>query len=306
MSLKYDNIVDRVLLKTRLVRWKFIAFFSVFVVVVLMAITTAMSTTSLSIGQLFRDGDLIARLTIDDVIDDDCIRHDALSKVKADKRVKALIVRINSPGGSSGASEALYRKLSSIEKPVVVVMGSIAASGGYLVALAGDHIFANATTLTGSIGVVMRFFNVEALAKKVGVSSEEIKTSELKASPSPFSEVSEESRKYWKEVIGNTYDYFVSVVEFRRNLPKELVLRIADGRVYTGTQALELGLIDAIGGEDEALQWIKDNHSTIVNPTVKDIKIKKSTPISTILTKQLVSMIYKTVSSEYLLAAMFM
>lgn len=292
-SLKYDNVVDREALKSALVGWKAFAFLLLLCLFMLFAWMTVDPDLSWS------GGDIVARVTIDDVISDDRVYTDVLNKIKFDKRFKALLIKVDSPGGSAGASESLYRQLSGVghEKPVVVVMGSVAASGGYLISLAGDHIIANSTTLTGSIGVLLRFFNVSELVKKVGVSAIEIKSSDLKAEPSPFHSLSEASRKSWKEVIDDTHDYFTTVVAERRNLSKESVLRIADGRVYTGAQALSLGLIDAIGGEEEALQWVKDNHSNITNPILKDIKIKKSRSLLSFVGRESMSAILDFVTS---------
>jgi protease-4 len=276
MILEYDNIVDRVVLKSRLVRWKIIAFVLLFLLV---AVVTALvsGSTSLSWPLNFGGSSIVGRVTIDDVIMPDYARDDMLEQIRLDERVKALIVRINSPGGAAGASEALYRKLLEIgrDKPVVTVLGTVAASGGYMVALGGDYIVANATTLTGSIGVVLRFFNVSELAKRFGVEPIELKTSELKAAPSPFSEFTPAARESWQSVIGDAYDYFTTIVAARRNLSPESVLRIADGRVYTGMQALNAGLIDAIGLESEAMRWLEDTHS-IINPVIKDIRARRS------------------------------
>jgi protease-4 len=178
-----------------------------------------------------------------------------LRRAQSNPDVKAILLRINSPGGSVVGSDEIYQVLrDEIEKPVVVSMGELAASGGYYIAAGADRIVANPATFTGSIGVILAVTNVEELLDKVGVEVTIIKRGELKDELSPFREMTPEERAWWQGIIDQAYDQFVDVVVEGRGLPREKVLELADGRVYTGRQALELGLIDALGNLPDAIE----------------------------------------------------
>lgn len=178
-----------------------------------------------------------------------------LRQAQADYAVKAILLRINSPGGSVVGSDEIYQALrDEIDKPVVVSMSELAASGGYYIAASADRIIANPATFTGSIGVILTHTNVEGLLNKVGVDVTIIKRGEFKDELSPFREMTEEERALWQEIIGEAYEQFVGVVTEGRSMPRETVRELADGRVYTGRQALELGLIDALGNLPDAIE----------------------------------------------------
>ena len=182
-----------------------------------------------------------------------------LRRAQSDSDVKAILLRINSPGGSVVGSDEIYQVLrDEIEKPVVVSMGELAASGGYYIAAGADRIVANPATFTGSIGVILAVTNVEGLLDKVGVEVTIIKRGELKDELSPFREMTPEERAWWQGIIDQAYDQFVDVVVEGRGLPREKVLELADGRVYTGRQALELGLVDALGNLPDAIELAAD------------------------------------------------
>jgi len=169
--------------------------------------------------------------------------------------IKAVVLRINSPGGSIAPSQELFEKVKSLnqEKPVVVSMGSVAASGGYYISLGASEIMANRGTVTGSIGVIMEYPVVTDLMSKLGLQMETVKSGDLKDSGSPTRPVTEKDREYFKSVVTNLYDQFVADVAEYRHLPEDDVRKLADGRVYTGTQALELGLIDTLGTLKDAV-----------------------------------------------------
>lgn len=170
-----------------------------------------------------------------------------------DPDVKALLLVINSPGGSVVASDIIYNELKNIQMPIVVLFGDTAASGGYYISMAGDYIIANPNTLTGSIGVISTFPNAEELLNKVGVEMNVVISGEAKDFGSMYREMTPEERAYWQSLINETYDGFVQIVAEGRNMSEEEVRALADGRVYTGRKALELGLVDSLGYEQDAI-----------------------------------------------------
>jgi len=178
---------------------------------------------------------------------------DLLEQAAANPNVKAVVLRINSPGGSAVASDQIYHALLDFEKPVVVWMGEMAASGGYYISCAGDHVFAHPDTLTGSIGVISQFINAEELLNEIGVDVVVITSGPRKDMGSLFRGMTEEEQALWQTVTDEIYDGFVEIVAQARDLPLEDVRELADGRVYTGRQALELGLVDEVGMLDDAI-----------------------------------------------------
>lgn len=178
-----------------------------------------------------------------------------IDRATHDSRVKAILVRINSPGGSAAGAEEVYQALLKAREklPVVISMGDVAASGGYYIAAAGDEIYCNGGTLTGSIGVITSHLDLSGLMKKIGVSYQDITTGEFKAMGSPSRPLTEREQALIKALLGDIYQQFVGAVAEGRKLPKEKVLKIADGRVFTGRQAQKLGLVDKIGGFQQAL-----------------------------------------------------
>jgi protease-4 len=176
-----------------------------------------------------------------------------LDQAAATPSVKAVVVRVNSPGGSVVASDEIYHALLSFDKPVIVSMGDTAASGGYYIACGADHVIAHPDTLTGSIGVISQFLTFEGLLDKIGVEAVVITTGPRKDVGSPYREMTEEEKALWREILDQVYDEFVAVVVEARELPEETVRELADGSIYTGQQALELGLVDAVGARDDAI-----------------------------------------------------
>lgn len=175
--------------------------------------------------------------------------------------VRGIVFRIESPGGGVSASQEIYeevKKTRKYGKPVVVSMGSVAASGGYYVALGADRIVANPGSITGSIGVISQFMHVNGLLDKLGVSSTTIKSGALKDAGSPFRPMTAEDRKYFQEMIDDVHDQFISAVAEERKMPKDRVKRIADGRVFTGRKALSLGLVDTLGTYQDAVRIAAD------------------------------------------------
>jgi len=191
-----------------------------------------------------------------------------LKQVEENPRVEAIVLRIDSPGGSVVGSDEIYQALLVIEKPLVVSMGELAASGGYYIACAADRILANPGTLTGSIGVISMVPNVEELMEKIGVEVLVLKSGALKDEGSAFREMTEEEREVWQRIIDEAYDQFVGIVADGRDLPSEAVRELADGRVYTGQQALELGLVDELGNLSEAIDVAAEIGGIVDEPRI--------------------------------------
>jgi protease-4 len=176
-----------------------------------------------------------------------------LQRADSSPSVKAIVLRVNSPGGGVVASDEIYHALLELETPVVVSMSEVAASGGYYISCGADEIVANPTTLTGSIGVIGTSPNLEGLLDKIGIQVTVIKSGDMKDALSPFREPTEEELEYYQKIIDEAYAQFVGIVAEGRGLPPDQVREIADGRVYTGLQALELGLVDELGNFPEAI-----------------------------------------------------
>ncbi len=206
------------------------------------------------------ESDYIANIKIEGVIFEDDHRSKLLAEIANEKSIKAVIIEINSPGGGIVGSEILFNDLSLIakNKPTVVLMDSLAASGGYMAAIASDHIIAHNGTLTGSIGVLMQVAEVTELADKIGVKFNSYKSSPIKGSPSPFEKSSPMIEAVMKESILDSYKFFSDLVKKQRaeKLNKSLEKEIFDGRIFTGRQALQAGLVDEIGGKDQAIKYL--------------------------------------------------
>ncbi len=179
--------------------------------------------------------------------------EDLLQQAADNPDIKAVVVRVNSPGGSVVASDEIYHAFLDFEKPIVVWMDEIAASGGYYISCGADYVFAHPDTLTGSIGVISQFINAEGLLEDVGVDVMVITTGPYKDTGSMFREMTEEERALWESVIMETYEGFVEVVADARGMTTEDVRALADGRIYTGRQALSHGLVDAVGTSADAI-----------------------------------------------------
>ncbi len=186
------------------------------------------------------------------------MRH--IREAAMDKRVKALLIQINSPGGSAAASEAVYTEIlkfkDSTSKPVIAVMEDVAASGGYFIAVGAEKIFANPSTMTGSIGVIMQFNNYKELYQKYGVKVETIKSGKYKDMGNPSRSLTEEERGLLQEIVNQTYQQFVHAVMRGRSLSEEEVLKIAQGQVFTGIEAQRLNLIDHLGNFYDAVEYL--------------------------------------------------
>jgi protease-4 len=184
-----------------------------------------------------------------------------IQQATSDANIKAVVVSVDSPGGGVVASNEIHRALKDLRatgKPVIISMGSVAASGGYYIATAADQIYANADTFTGSLGVIISLVNYEETFDKLGIEQVIFKSGEFKDIGSPVRDISPEEKRILQDIVDQAYQGFVDVIVEGRNLPRERVLELADGRIYTGQQALDLGLIDALGGPDAAIAAAKE------------------------------------------------
>ena len=219
-------------------------------------------------------GEHIARLPLNGTITDNRDLVRLVERSGRDPQVRALLVSIDSPGGTVAGGEALHTAIRGVRaagKPVVAVMGGTAASAGYMVALPAERIFAREATLTGSIGVILQSFEVSELMERLGLRAEALTSGPLKDQPSPFRPLTEQGRASLNAVVQDMQSQFVAMVVAGRNMPEERVREIADGRVMTGRQAVTLGLVDAIGGEAEARRWLAEAHGLPAELRLRDL-----------------------------------
>ncbi len=203
----------------------------------------------------------IAQLSVSGVVGDDPVMLDTIREIGEDPAARALVVSLSTGGGTTFGGEALYKALRKVAetKPVVSEIRTQAASAGYMIALAGDRIFAGDTSITGSIGVIFLYPQAKELLDKIGVSVDAIKSAPMKAEPSPFNDASEEAQAMVRALVMDSYDWFVDLVAERRDMPRAKALGLADGRILTGRQAVEAGLVDEIGGRDEIIAYLAAN-----------------------------------------------
>jgi protease IV len=269
MSLDSDIIVDRRRIRRKLTFWRVAAA----VVAIGALVTIGLIVTPGGRSSLTTTGS-IARVKIDGLIRSDSDRVEALERLEK-SQTSAVIVHINSPGGTTAGSEQLYDSLMRLKakKPVVVVVEGLAASGGYITAIAADHIIAQQSSLVGSIGVLFQFPNVTELMKTIGIKVEEIKSSPLKAAPNGFEPTSPEARAAIDALVKDSYAWFRGLVKERRGMDDAQIEKVADGRVFTGRQAVELKLIDALGDEKTAVAWLENNKNVKKGLPVRDYKL---------------------------------
>lgn len=277
MEIKGDVIFDSIKNRNNLIKWKILTAF-------LAVIALAVIFSSPQKGKTIVSTPYIARIYIDGEIVDDFSRRKSLTEIAEDHNIKAVILQINSPGGGFFASEDLYHSLRKIseKKPIVAVINSIATSGGYLAAVATDYIVARYSSATGSIGVIFSTFNVEELTKKLGVNFYDIKTPRMKAEPSIFKKPSDEVVKTIQEDVADGYKFFAGIVANRRKIKTDFLMSVSDGRVFNGQKAMKLGLIDQLGGEEEALYWLREHKKINPKLEVTDYFSEKN-PIKAIL-----------------------
>ncbi|MFN3483573.1 MAG: signal peptide peptidase SppA [Rhabdaerophilum calidifontis] len=251
MHASADLIVDRRRLRRQVTFWRVLA-----ILVLVGAIIAA--------GLVFGRGGLggaqphIARIRIEGLITGSQTTFDLLRRTE-ESGARAVILRINSGGGTTAGSEALYNEVRRLaqKKPVVAVIEGIGASGAYMTALGAERIFANGSALVGSIGVIAQIPNVAKLLETLGVKVEAVRSTPLKAMPNGIEPTTPEARAALEETVLDTYRWFRALVGERRRLEGEALALVTDGRVFTGRQAITLRLVDALGGEQEAIAWLE-------------------------------------------------
>jgi len=263
MTLETDLLVDRRRLKRRLFVWRAFA-----IVAAVVAVVIAIGPSGTALG-----GKHVARLTVSGLITDDRKRVEAVEKLAKDDDVAALILYVNSPGGTVTGGESLHDAIVKVAaaKPVVVVMGSLAASAAYMISVPATRIFAHQSTLTGSIGVLLEAPEFSGLLGKLGIDAQTIVSGPLKGQPSMTAPLSEPGRAYLHDLVMDMFDQFVAIVADGRHMTKDQVLALADGRAFTGEQALKLGLVDQIGGESDARDWLASNKHVGKDLPVEDV-----------------------------------
>ena len=290
MAYDSDYLVDRRRLKRRLTFWRVVA-----VVTIVGAIAAAYGR----LGDTVVGGDFIARVNIQGIIVQDDQRLEALRDLSENDAVKAVILRIDSPGGTIVGGETLYRAVLDLakEKPVVAVMDGVAASAAYMTAIAADRLFAREGTLTGSVGVILQTTEVTKLLEMIGISARSFKSGSLKASPSPVEQITPEVEAATQALIDEMYRMFRDMVLERRNMKPAEESKFADGRIFTGRQAMQNGLIDEIGGEQAAITWLENEKNIPKDLTVRKVNLRRDVDN---FFERLDSLARKTILSERL------
>ena len=227
----------------------------------------------------------IAKVSIDNIITQDSFRYEKLEELSQNKNTKAVIVFINSPGGTVVGGETLYKSIKNIaqQKPVISVMGEVATSAAYMASLGSNYIFAQEGTITGSVGVLVLSSEFTELAKKIGISTEVIKSGDLKASPSPLEKMTPKAREQMEKIVQEISKNFINLVKKERKLDNNKTQLISDGRIFTGQSALQIGLIDSIGNIKEAKKYLKIEHNIDMLPILNMEIIKKEKMIEKFL-----------------------
>jgi protease IV len=227
--------------------------------VVIVGIILIVFVVSIIRAFVARPGERVGVVEIEGVIAESRQTMEDIVQFKEDPSIKGVILRINSPGGSVGPTQEIFREVIKLKekKKVFVSMGSLCASGGYYLAAAGEKVYANPSTITGSIGVIMQSVILEDLMKKIGIKSNTIKAGDLKDAGTPFREMTPDERAYLNEVVKNIHEQFIKDIAAGRNMDLEKARKLADGRIYTGLQAKELGLIDNIGNFYDTVDDLK-------------------------------------------------
>ena len=243
--------------------------------VIILAVLGAVFAAGSRRGLLGGASGTIARLTVQGIIRGDTDRVESIERLGRSS-AKAVIVHVDSPGGTTAGAEQLYDSLRRLaeRKPMVIVVDGLAASGGYIAAMAADHIIAQDTSLVGSVGVLFQYPNFTDLLKTVGVKVEEIKSSPLKAAPNGFEPTSPEARAAIEAIVMDSYAWFKGLVQNRRHLEGDQLDRVADGRVFTGRQAFGLKLVDELGDEKAAVAWLAKSHGIDANTPVRDWQMR--------------------------------
>ncbi len=275
MSLEAEALADRRYLKRHLSIWRIGAI--VFLVLLIISLILGLGLAPSS----WLTPDQIARVSVKGLITDDVKFRNLMADIKKTDSVRAVILHINSPGGTTTGGEALFasiRDVSSV-KPVVAVFGTVATSAAYLIGIASDYVISRGNTITGSIGVIVQWAEVTDLLGKIGVKMESVKSGSLKAAPSPFEPTTEEARKVTLELVEESQKWFNDLVVERRKIAPDVLANLTSGRIFTGRQALKLKLIDKIGGEEAAVKWLETNKGLAENMNIVNWRAESSGPL---------------------------
>ena len=265
-----ETVIERRRLRRRLTLWRLLA---VVLAVFFIALLATGNQRFAGSGSFLPH---IARVSVSGLITDDQKMLELLDKVGKSSQVRAVILDINSPGGTTTGGEAMYDAIRQLaeKKPVVAVCGTLATSAAYIVALATDRIFVYGNTITGSVGVIFQWADVSELMKTLGVKVEEIRSGPLKAVPNPFQPADEKARAVGEEMVQEAKVWFVDLVAKRRKIEPATVPGLTDGRVYSGRQAVELKLVDEIGDEKDAKRWLQKERAVTPGLSVVEWKPK--------------------------------
>ena len=264
-----DLIVDSRRMRRKLTFWRVLAALIAIVAIVAVAVVATPGGRRSLAGE-----QAIARVKIEGLITSNNERVEALERLSRSS-AKAVIVHINSPGGTTAGSEQLHQSLLRLKekKPLVVVVDGLCASGGYIAALASDHIISQGTSLVGSIGVLVQFPDFSQLLKSVGVKVDEVKSTPLKAAPNGFEPASAEARAALDALVKDSYSWFKDLVKARRSMDDATLAQAADGRVFTGRQAITLKLVDQLGDEKTAVAWLVEQKKIDRELPVRDFRM---------------------------------
>lgn len=267
MTLEADALAERRRLKRRLSFWRIGA--------ILLAVVAAV-TIFISQSDSFLPGlgfePYIARVSVEGFISDDREQRKLLKTIGESDQVRGVVLFVNSPGGTTSGAEALYLSLRALaeKKPVVAVFGTAATSAAYLAGIAADHIVARGNSITGSVGVILQTVEFSELLRNWGVKVEEIRSGPLKAVPSPFTPTDDAARTLVQELVDESRNWFVDLVTQRRQISAGALEQVKTGRIYTGRQALQIGLVDELGDEASALKWLEEKRGVTKGLKVVD------------------------------------
>jgi protease-4 len=270
MTFETEAILDRRRLRRRLSLWRVLAVTAAALALGLLLFSTAARTGLIEQRQ-------IARITIEGVITDDRDLLKLIKKVGDDKKVEAVVLAVNSPGGTTVGGEALFEALSELakKKPLVAQFGTISTSAAYLIALATDWIVARGNTITGSVGVIWQWPEFSGILEKLGIKVNEIKSGPLKASPSPFQPLDEPGRQAIEKMVAESQRWFLNLVRTRRMIDTSKIEGLEEGGVFSGREALANRMIDEIGGEAQVVRYLEDKRRVSKGLKIVDWKVSR-------------------------------
>jgi protease-4 len=271
MTFETETVLDRRRLRRRVSWWRALAILAVVLAIGLVSVKTAEQTGLTETRH-------IARVSLEGLITEDRAQLKLLQSIAESKQVAGVILFINSPGGTTTGGEALFEAIRNVAKgkPVVAQFGTVATSAAYICGLATDYVVARGNTITGSVGVIFQWAEVSQLLDKIGVKMNEVKSGPLKANPSPFQPVDEAGRATAEQMVAESQKWFVGLVASRRSIDTRNVAGLEQGRVFSGREALSHKLVDEIGGEPEAVQWLEEKRSVPKGLKVVDWKPKRA------------------------------